>query len=364
MQKFKLFHLIIGAISFALLGFVVEQVFPYDGTDRDEKRDMVMTIVNPLGTIGPDVAEFVKDLAVYAVDSDKRHEIATKPLRKKQKLITTKLERLKTSGNLTAYNTLMDSYREQLFTIAKTTDGIPMEVRVLLESNISIDINGQDTKDRTLLFYATSKKNAYLVRYLLSQGADPEIKDYVGLRPVDLLDKQKDRDLYLAFHHIDVDQESQKNGLSYVNVTYTYDQQNNITATKVIGEKKSTWSPLMLAIQDHSTLKALQYINNDQYIYDQTNNGSTALFLAIKYKDDEVLDALLQHGSNIQHRNRFKMNPLALAIKTNNLYAVQKLVDKGVDIKSICASERTPVKFAQVNQREEIEKYLISIGAS
>ena len=364
MQKFNLFHLIIGAISFALLGFIVEQVFPYDGTDRDEKRDMAMTIIDPIGTIGPDVAEFAKDLAVYTVDSDKGYEIVAKNLRKKQKRITSKLERLKTSGNVTAYNTLMNSYREQLFTIAKTADGIPIETRVLLESDIGIDINAQDAKDRTLLFYATYQKNAYLVRYLLSRGADAEIKDYVGLRPIDLLDRQKDHALYLSFHHKDVYKDAKADGLNNVNVTYSYDQKNNITKTAVAGEQKSSWSPLMLAIQKLNTIEALNYINSNQYITDLTNNGSSALFLAIKYKNNAVLDALLAHGSNIQHRNRFNMNPLALAIKTNNLYAVQKLVDRGVDTKSICASERTPVKFAKVNQRKEIEAYLISIGAS
>ncbi len=364
MQKFNLFHLFIGALSFAILSFVIEQVFPYDGTDNDDKRDFLMAVVDPIGTLGPDMVAFTIDGATYALAPDQRHELAKKPLHKRQKEIATKLQRLKDSGNIEGYNSAIAYYKKRLFTIAETQKGIPLEALVLLSSDSDIDINMQDEKKRTLLFYATAQRNAYLVRYLLSLGADPEIRDYIDLRPIDLLDKQKDHALYLSFHNINVTKEAKASGLNSVQATYSYDKDNNIVSTEVIGEKKSSWSPLMLAIQDHNDMQALEYIKARKYLHDQTNNGSTALFLAIKYKENTILDALLDQGSDIEHRNRFNMNPLALAIRLDNLYAVKQLVQHGVNTHAICASDRTPIKYAEVNHREEIVDYLKSVGAS
>lgn len=351
-----------GLASLALLGFILDIMYPDNGTSRDENKDAFMQMVDPVGTLSGDVAEFAFDAAVYATQPDERHSLAHKPVAKRKQHLADRFEAFKTSGNMEAYNTLMESCRQQLFAIAKTPDGSPTDVDVLLVSGIDIDT--QDEEGRTMLFYATSVKNPYLVGLLLNLGADRNIADNVGLKPMDLLDPQKDRAIYLSFHHKDVDEAYQAKGYSSLQATYTYDQDNNIVKTEVIGEQRATWSPLILAIEQGNTQQALAYVNADRYLFDQTSNGSTALFLAIKYKDDDVLNALLQRGADIQHRNRFNMNPLALAIKVDNLYAVRRLVEQGVDIRSVCASNRTPVNYADVNRRTEIKQYLKSIGAS
>ena len=353
-----------GAISFAILTYVIDHVFPYDGTKSDETKEFINAAIDPVGTLAPEIAEFAVDSATYIAVPDKRHEIARKPIRKRQEKLKTKLKRLKESGHIDEYNKTLADFKKQLFYMAEHKQGIPFEMIVLLKGDFDIDINMQDEKQRTLLFYATAQRNAYLVRYLLTLGADPEIKDYVNLRPIDLIDKQNDHEIYLAFHHIDVEQKAKSAGLTNVQATYTYDQQNNIVATKVIGEQQSSWTPLMMAINNRESSTAQQYIDRGDDIEAATNNGSTALFFAIKHHDDMIVDLLLAHGANIEHRNKFQMNPLALAIRLDNLYAVKALIKAGVNTHGICASSRTPVKYAEVNRRDEIVRYLKSVGAS
>ena len=58
------------------------------------------------------------------------------------------------------------------------------------------------------------------------------------------------------------------------------------------------------------------------------------------------------------------MNPLALAIRLDNLYAVKALIKAGVNTHGVCASSRTPVKYAESNRRDKIAQYLKSVGAS
>jgi len=353
-----------GAISFAILTYVIDHVFPYDGTKSDETKEFINAAIDPVGTFAPEIAEFAVDGAAYVAMPDKRHEITTKPIRKRQEKLKTKLERLKESGHIDEYNKTMADFKKQLFYMAEHKQGIPFEMIVLLKGDFDIDVNMQDTKQRTLLFYATAQRNAYLVRYLLSLGADPEIKDYVDLRPIDLIDKRNDHEIYLSFHNIDVTKEAQAAGVSNVQATYTYDQNHKIVATKVVGEQQSSWTPLMMAINNNQSDIAQQYISRGDNIEAQTNNGSTALFFAIKHHDDMIVDLLLAHGANIEHRNKFQMNPLALAIRLDNLYAVKALVKAGVNTHGICTSSRTPVNYAEVNRRDEIVRYLKSVGAS
>ena len=347
-------------ISGYLFIFVVNSVFPDNGTSRDEKKQSLFTVLDPIGHHISEIYGMVI-LSYPSLDPQGVYEIRTEYQESKNRQFNQPLQRLKQNGDIEAYNALKQEYVQQLFTSVKSSDGNMSDTKALLSTGL--DINVQDDKGRTILFYATSIKKDYLVRYLLSQGADRELKDYAGLRPVDLLDRQKDQALYLSFHHEGVQDKANAKGLSSVNALYSYDQDNNIVATKVYGEVQSSWSPLMLAIKENNTDIALQHINTNENLEAQTNNGSTALFATIKYSRRELLDALLAHHVNIEHRNSFNMSPLAFAIKLNNLYAVIKLVENGANVHTVCASGRTPLKYAEANQRTRIARYLKSVGS-
>ena len=341
-------------------------IFVIKSITTDENRESseiaIEMITEPIAFLASGTYDLFSVYFPEYGDRERKHKVIKTYQEGAIKNITQPLQLLKDSNDTAGYDALRATYVKHLFEVAKSSNGKILEVKAYLRSGINI--NTQDEKGRTILYYATGMKNDYLVRYLLREGADAEIRDYIDLRPVDLLDKNQDAKLYLAFHHGDVVTEANTQGLTNVSANYSYDANGKIINTQVYGEQQSSWTPLMNAIQNNQTSEAKQYINSDQYLHAQTNNGSTALFFAIKFKNNDVVDLLLKHGANIQHRNKFDMNPLALAIKTNNLYAVQQLVKHGANIHAVCASSRTPVKFAQVNQRKEIEKYLISIGAS
>jgi len=344
----------------ALMIFTIKSITTDANKESSEKA--IDMLSDPIAFLASGVYDLFSVYFPEYGDRERKHKVVKAYQEGEIKNITQPLQILKDSNDTAGYNALRATYVKHLFEIAKFSNGKILEVKAYLSSGI--DINTQDEKGRTILYYATGMKNSYLVRYLLKEGADTEIRDYIDLRAVDLLDKDKDAQLYLAFHHGDVVADANVKGLTNVSANYSYDANGKIIKTQVYGEQPSSWTPLMNAIQNNQTSEAKQYINSDQYLHAQTNNGSTALFFAIKFKNREVIDALLAHGADIQHRNHFGMNPLALAIKLNNLYAVRQLVEKGVDIHSVCASERTPVKFAQINKKEVIERYLVSVGAS
>jgi len=331
-------------------------------TDEEAKEEAIDMVSDPIAFFASFAYDVISVQAPEYGSKERQHKVIDKYQANEIKKIVQPLQTLKENNNTKAYNKLRESYIKELFKIVQSPNARILQVKAYLNSDININI--QDEKKRTLLYYATAMKNDYLVRYLLKEGADPEIRDYVNLRPVDLLDKDQDTKLYLAFYHGDVIADAQHKGLSNVSATYRYDANGKIISTQVYGERQSSWTPLMMAINNGQTDEAEKYISSDQDIHAETNNGSTALFFAIKFKNDAIVDLLLNHGANIEHRNKFNMNPLALAIKTDNLYAVKTLVEHGANTHAVCASSRTPIKYAEVNRRDNIMEYLKSVGAS
>lgn len=356
----NLLRILFPILMTALMIFVIKSMTT--DANKESSETAIDMISDPIAFLASGVYDLFSVYFPEYGDRERKHKVIKTYQEGEIKNITQPLQMLKDSNNTSGYDALRATYVKRLFEIAKSSNGRVLEVKAYLRSGI--DINTQDEKGRTILYYATGMKNGHLVRYLLKEGADTEIRDYINLRPVDLLDKNQDSQLYLAFHHGDVVSDANAQGLTNVAANYSYDANGKIIKTQVYGEQQSSWTPLMSAIQNNQTSEAKQYINSDQYLHAQTNNGSTALFFAIKFKNNDVVDLLLDHGAHIQHRNKFDMNPLALAIKTNNLYAVQQLVKHGADIHAVCASSRTPIKYAEVNQRDDIEAYLQSVGAS
>ncbi|MBY0353593.1 ankyrin repeat domain-containing protein [Candidatus Babeliales bacterium] len=64
---------------------------------------------------------------------------------------------------------------------------------------LSLIINMSDNKNETPLHLAAKAKNDVCIRLLLSQGADTQARNSMGLSPVDLLRKREDADLITLF---------------------------------------------------------------------------------------------------------------------------------------------------------------------
>jgi ankyrin repeat protein len=61
-----------------------------------------------------------------------------------------------------------------------------------------VDINARDQYGRTALYYAVRRDNPALVKALLSHGASVNVKDDLGLSPLDFLRYRECKDILLA----------------------------------------------------------------------------------------------------------------------------------------------------------------------
>lgn len=325
--------------------------------NKHDVNSMISLFTNPISF----TYDYFSSLFPEYGNRDRAHKMWQEYHEQEAAKIAAPLKRFKENNNTQEHASLLEGYEHRAFEIAKN-GGDLHKLSALIASGV--DVNSRDEKGRTLFFYAAATKNAYAMRSLIGEGADITLQDNLGIRPIDLIDQYKEPQLYEVFT-IESDIATAKSqGYTNVAISYSYDANNRLLSKSVQGEQKASWSPLMVAIDQKDTQTALTLIDSGAKLNAVTNNGSTPLFFAIKYQNNAVVDTLLEHGSDIEHQNKFQMNPLALAIKLDNLYAVKALVKAGVNTHSICASSRTPVKYAEVNRRDEIMQYLKSIGAS
>lgn len=66
--------------------------------------------------------------------------------------------------------------------VAAIANDLPM-VMLLIHKN-DVDVNAQDKWGKTALHYFTQHKNVFAMKFLLNNGANPNIKDYAGMTPL------------------------------------------------------------------------------------------------------------------------------------------------------------------------------------
>ncbi len=88
------------------------------------------------------------------------------------------------------------------------------------------------------------------------------------------------------------------------------------------------------------------------------------IFKAIREKDNHTFDKLLSQLTNLSIRNKHNYTPLWTAILKHNYYAVEKLLDAGVDMYEIDPMDlKTPVYWTAMTNDTKLLQQLLQHGA-
>ncbi|WP_026997368.1 ankyrin repeat domain-containing protein [Flectobacillus major] len=129
---------------------------------------------------------------------------------------------------------------------------------------------------------------------------------------------------------------------------------------------------LMLTIknQQYKAFEILLKNNANVNIYD-TYEGSSALIEAAssKYYHVKFVEALLQHGANVNDVQKIKNEPdkiksvLMKAAKTGNINLIKLLIEKGANLNYQNSYKQTALSEAVMRERYNIVLYLLENGA-
>jgi len=91
--------------------------------------------------------------------------------------------------------------------------------------------------------------------------------------------------------------------------------------------------------------------------------GRSALFWAIHYKHETVIQVLLTMGINLQENVSDELPSLHYAVYQNTPSIVQLLLDTGADIESTDSYQNTALDYAMMYENKTMINLLISRGA-
>jgi ankyrin repeat protein len=175
----------------------------------------------------------------------------------------------------------------------------------------SSSVNTQDDKGWTPLALACTASSPTLIRFLLSQGADPEIPNHAGDRPIHIALKR-------PLHRGPRDRRWGDPALELINLGV------DITAADAEGHK-----PLYLAAQFHNLSAARLLLAKSASPKEVDNKGQTPLSVCSSPK---IAEALIEAGANINHVEDNGYTPLHHAVDGCWVKTFKVLVDAGADL--------------------------------
>lgn len=238
--------------------------------------------------------------------------------------------------------------------------------RMLLNANCNT-VNSQDSKGNTPLIYACYNECSEIVEELLNYGADPNIYNYIGETPLQIVFNVSN---YRIIHLL---------------------TQGGANINKQYGNNRET--VLHIACKNGQTDFVFYFINNGANVNIQCNNGSTPLYYACFYNRLEIAEILLENGADPYIRTIEEFTPLSIclekryydicklllkyktslitekydnnwriihyAVRNNWLGLVQFLANmKEIDLEEKTQDNMTPVKIAKINNHKEIQMFL------
>ncbi|KAK3265322.1 hypothetical protein CYMTET_25984 [Cymbomonas tetramitiformis] len=120
---------------------------------------------------------------------------------------------------------------------------------------------------------------------------------------------------------------------------------------------------------DLSALKEALAADSDVPLNAGDWNGYTALHLAAKTGNTDIVDALLAAGINLEAKSGSSSNPargtaLHMAAKNGQVAVVTMLLEAGSNKDAVEKYNRTPLGWAMMSDHEDIVKVLVSAGAN
>lgn len=118
-------------------------------------------------------------------------------------------------------------------------------------------------------------------------------------------------------------------------------------------------------LQDNNYLGVKKYLKSNVDVNESSEEGDSVLALALRYRcDDEIIDLLIDSGSNLEDFNEDGVSILDYAIMYNKIDLTKKLLESGIDVNfTRRRSKFTPLMGAVCYGRKEIAKLLLENGA-
>jgi len=118
-------------------------------------------------------------------------------------------------------------------------------------------------------------------------------------------------------------------------------------------------------LQNNDYLAAKKHIKDGAKMNARTESGESVLAYALKSRvDQDLLELLIEHGSDLFYKDDEGVSILDFAVTYNNMFMIDQLLEKGKDVNEVTRkSGFTPLMAAVCYGRYEIFTALLDAGA-
>lgn len=130
-------------------------------------------------------------------------------------------------------------------------------------------------------------------------------------------------------------------------------------------QQQAQYDAMMSAI-DHNDLAAVQRLIQQKLplnLQPDTRAAPTFMTEAAAASRDQILEALLAAGGDIESSDGDGMTPLMHAVVRQHLSTVALLIKRGADVNAEAPRGDTPLSLAKEGTNREIEQALVKAGA-
>jgi ankyrin repeat protein len=241
-------------------------------------------------------------------------------------------------------------------------------------------INQIDKDGNSFLHRAVHTGNVDMVKFLVSRGADVNVKDNYGQTPVQIAAQLDDVQIiiHLVSHGAEI---NIKNSIGktplhdavahdqFQIVNYLVSQDAEINAKDINGR-----TPLHDAVFDNYTEISAYLVSKGAGFNLKDSDGKAALHYAVINENLDIIKSLVSGGANVNIRDKFNRIPLHYAADKGNLEIAKYLIVNGSDINAKAAFYLqvgsleltlgcTSLHIAARNNHLSVVKYLVHQGA-
>jgi ankyrin repeat protein len=191
------------------------------------------------------------------------------------------------------------------------------------------DVNARDDKGRTALIASCAAARVELVKMLLSKGADPNLKDNDGFTAL----------AQAALARATADRTAGYSGGGTEIVRLLLDNGADVNA-------KGGWPPLFFAAETGNNDIVKLLLENGAEVNANNERGMSALSRAIYDRHDDTARLLLASGADVNSRDRLGETALQFAAP-GSPDLVRELLTKGADVNTKNESLETPLMRAE-----------------
>lgn len=218
---------------------------------------------------------------------------------------------------------------------------------MLLLHQAGVDLNARDGSGQTPLHKACDSFDREKIRVLLDLGANPDIANEFGKRPLDLL---------LDHYGYEMHQ-----GDEMVSLLLKNRANPGISPSPAM---RSAPLHIAAAAGRTETVKLLLKYNAQADVTDRSDAGMTPFLLACEYGHAGAAQALLAAGADPLRQDRHGKTALHYAAMSGNMDVMNLLLaQKGVNIDAKDAEGKTPLHYAARLERAAAAERLLQAGA-